>query len=324
MSSDINTVINLLYVGDRLYEIVGLFIILISTIGNLCNCFVFLCIPPLNKHPNNLFLIGSSIGSFIYINIGLYSALIRIWTGIDPSNRWLFWCKLATWLTYSAGCFSFMCHCLSALSQYLLTLPKVKWQRLITPIRAQLIIYLSAIFWLFVFIPLVIYYNHIETSTKTYTCQSSRPFITIYGTYWIIIGYYFLPIILILLLFCLTWINLKQILRRHRTLTIAITRMMLIQMSVLLISGLPAGFYLSYILATQYSKKTLLRLGYEYLILLILTLFTFFTNGISFWIYLIASKTFRKNIKQFLFKFYFLKNQVRPFTMTITRLNPPH
>jgi hypothetical protein len=211
-----------------------------------------------------------------------------------------------------------MCNCFAALGQFLITSPKIKWQRLITRIRAQLMIIFTGIIWLFIFLPLPIFYNHIPT---TFTCKISLPIISVYATYWVIIGYYFLPIILIFILFFLTWYNLQQLLRRRRTLDGAVTRMMLIQMSVLLISGIPAGIYLSYILATQYNTKTLLESTYEYVILLVLTLFTLFTNGISFWVYLFASRTFRKHLKEFFFKCKLFKHRVRPIFTTTIRIN---
>ncbi|CAF1105350.1 unnamed protein product [Rotaria sordida] len=270
MASESATALYILSIGDRLYQTVAISIIIVSTIGNVCNCFVFLCIPPLNKHPNALFIIGSSVGSFFFINIGLSSAIIRVYSGTDPSHKWLFWCKLATWFTYSSGCFSFMCNCFAALGQFLLTLPRVRWHRLITHIRAQIMLFCTAIIWFFIFLPFPIFYIHVPLSNTTFVCTSSYPLMTRYGTYWIIIGYYFLPIILILILFCLTRYNLQQLLRRRRTLDAAVTRMMLIQMCILLISGIPAGLYLCYILATQYVAKTTLRFAYEYLILLVL------------------------------------------------------
>ncbi|CAF4076603.1 unnamed protein product, partial [Adineta steineri] len=111
MSSDIDRALYIFSISDDLYITFGLFVIIITTIGNLCNCFVFLCIPPLNKHPNALFLISTSIGSLLFINTGLWTIIIRILTGIDYMNRSLFWCKTNAWLTYSGGCFSFMCNC---------------------------------------------------------------------------------------------------------------------------------------------------------------------------------------------------------------------
>jgi hypothetical protein len=145
----------------------------------------------------------------------------------------------------------------------------------------------------------------------------------LYAAYWIIIGYYFLPIILIFILFFLTSYNLKQLLRRRRALDGAVTRMMLIQMSILLFSGIPAGFFLIYALITQYYTKTPLRLAYESVILIFLTLLTYFTNGISFWVYLFASKTFRKHLKGFISGFKLFKNRTRPVFTTTIRTNAP-
>ncbi|UJR07279.1 hypothetical protein I4U23_011567 [Adineta vaga] len=312
MSSDLETFLYMVNIGDRLSVIVGLFIIILSTIGNFCNCFVFSMIPTLNKHPNSLFLIGSSIGSLFFINIGLISPIIRVLTGIDPNIRWLFWCKLSIWLSYSGGCLSFICSCFAALSQFLITSSNIQWQGLITWIRAQFMMLLTAIICLLIFIPLPIYYNHIPTSSTTISCATAHPVISLYSGYSIIVIFYFLPIIVISILFCLTWYNLKHNLRRHRQIDGAVTRMMLIQMSVLLISGIPTGGFLSYLLATQYYTKPLLRLAYEYIIILILLLFSFLTNGISFWVFIFASKTFRKNIKEFVSKWRLFKNRTRP------------
>ncbi|CAF1199350.1 unnamed protein product [Rotaria sordida] len=325
MSSDADTILYLLNVATLLYKTFGLFIIVVSTIGNICNCFVFLCIRSLNKHPNALFVIGSSIGSLLYINIGLFSPIISVFSQFNPINRWLFWCKISAWLYYSAGCFSFICICFSALDQFLLTLPRIKWQRLITRIRAQLMILFTAIIWLIIFLPLLIFANHIQTSATTFTCTISVPIISVYSTYWIIIGYYFLPIILILILFCLTRYNLKQFLRRRRNLESAMVRVMLIQMSVILISGIPTSICIIYSLATKYSTKTYLRSVYESVIFLAFVLFTFFTNGISFWVYLFASKVFRKHIKDSISKLKLFKNRLTIFsTSSTTRINVLH
>jgi hypothetical protein len=316
MSSDAATIAYLLNVTDLLYKSFALFIIIVGTIGNLCNCFVFLRIPALNKHPNALFVVSSSIGSLLFINIGLISAVIRIFNGINLLNESLFFCKISTWLYYSAGCFSFMCNCFTAFGQFLITLPKLKWQRLITRIRAKLIILSTAIIWLLIFLPFVKFYNLIRTSPTTIVCTMPVYIINVYGLCWILIGYYFLPILLILILFCLTWYNLKQLLRRRHSLETAITRMMLIQMSLILISGIPASLCVVYALITRYYYKTNVRLAYESIILLAVILFTLFTNGISFWVYLFVSKTFRKHLKNFIL----IERRIIP---TI-RLNTPH
>jgi hypothetical protein len=322
MSSDLDRIVYLLNVENILYKTFGLFIIIISTIGNLCNCFVFLRIRALNKHPNALFFLGSSIGSLLFINIGLWPTITQIFFGINLLNQSLFWCKISAWLTYSSGCFSFMCNCFAAFGQFLITLPTMKWQRLITRFRAQLMILSTAIIWLLIFIPLPIYNHLIPTSSSTtFNCTNSISIMNEYLGYWIIIGYYFLPITLTFILFSLTWYNLQQLLRRRRTLDGAVTRMMLIQMSLILISGIPAGIDVCYLLSTQFIVKTPLRLVTEYLIFLILTLCTCLTNGISFWVYLFVSKTFRKHLKEFIFNSQLFKNRTRPIVIIANRIN---
>ncbi|CAF1429955.1 unnamed protein product [Rotaria sordida] len=86
-----------------------------------------------------------------------------------------------------------MCNCFAGLCQYLILLPNTKWQRLITRTRAKLIIILTAIIYLLIFIPIPIYYTNFQSSTLTFICKSSYEIINIYSSYWIMIGYYFLP-----------------------------------------------------------------------------------------------------------------------------------
>jgi len=319
MSSIVATyqlVISLIY---RLYQTVGLITMILGTIGNLCNCFVFLCIPALKKHPNASFIIASAIGSLFYINVGLYPAVASVFTGTNPMTRSLFLCKTNYWITYSSGCFSFMCNCFAALGQYLITLPRARWHRLITRVRALIMILLTAFFWLSLFFPLVVSFT---LGTTSNTCSAS-PLITNYGSCCQIIGYYLLPMILIVICFCLTRANLTRIRRRFRTLDAAVTRMMLIQMSILLINGIPSASFLIYLLATIYVPKTQLQSIYEILITYIVILAAFVTNGSSFWIYITASTAFRKNIKEYFSKYKIFRRRstrisIEPITVNRT------
>jgi len=108
-----------------------------------------------------------------------------------------------------------------------------------------------------------------------------------------------MPILVILVFFCFTGYNLKRYLINNRSLENSVIRMMLIQMSLLMLSGIPAAGFVIYFIITQYQSRTLLRSYWESFIYILLTLFTFVTNGTSFWIYLLASKSFRKNLKEY-------------------------
>lgn len=315
MSSDISQLLYISSIGDHLHKTFGLFTIIIGTIGNICNCVVFLHIPALSRHPNALFITGCSIGSLIFINIGLWPSIIQSFTGINLSNRLLFWCKIGSWLSYAGGCFSFMCYSYAAFCQFLITLPQVKWQRLITRSRAKVMLSFTALFWICIFLPLPIYNTHVNPSSTTTLCTSSFPAISPYNSYWLIIGYYFSPVLFTSILFGLTWYNLKRFLRRRFNLEGAVTRMMLIQMSFILLSGIPTGICVSYILATQNTGKARLRLAYEYLVLLTLSLFTCLTNGVSFWVYFFVSKPFRKHLKEFVMKSKIFKHRIQPMTI---------
>jgi hypothetical protein len=49
----------------------------------------------------------------------------------------------------------------------------------------------TGLIWLLILLPLTIFYNLIKISPTTFSCKSSRPIISLYAVYWIIIGYYF-------------------------------------------------------------------------------------------------------------------------------------
>jgi hypothetical protein len=315
MSSDVATALFLVHVANIMIDTVGTSVIIFGTVGNLCNCFAFLCIPALRKHPNALFVVAAAIGSLVFIDTSLLQAVVRSFSGTDLMTINFVWCKLSYWISYTAGSFSYMCGIFLALEQYLLTLTRIKWHRLITRNRARYMIVSALLIWLLIFLPLVIFYTHIRMSPTTVTCTGFFPVIVFYGTYWLIVGFYFLPMIVITIFSSLTWYNLKQLRRRHRALDAAVTRMMLIQTCVLLANGIPGSIFYCYSLATKNVTKTLLRTIYEDLIFVVLTLATFFTNSSAFWVYLIASATFRKHIKAFVFQHRMFNRQVVPFAI---------
>ena len=294
MSSDLNTILSLANAIVYIYKVVGVFIIIVSTIGNICNCLCFSLIKPLRKHPHILFIIGSSIGSFFFINSTLIPAVLEIYTKINLANRYYVWCKMSTYLVYVSGCFCYMCAGLTAMGQYLITSPRIRFQRLLTRNRVRIILVLTCLMWIFIFLPLPI-----STQNISSTCVQTNNFVRLYSTYWLILGYYFMPILVILVFFCFTGYNLKRYLINNRSLENSVIRMMLIQMSLLMLSGIPAAGFVIYFIITQYQSRTLLRSYWESFIYILLTLFTFVTNGTSFWIYLLASKTFRKNLKEY-------------------------
>ncbi|CAF1370387.1 unnamed protein product [Adineta ricciae] len=318
MSSDNATIATLTTIQGYLQKYFGITIITITSIGNICNFIVFLRIPPLNKHPNALFVIASSIGSFIFVNAALWTTIINQFAQFNLTTRSLFWCKIYTWFYYSSGCFSFMCHCFAALGQCLLVSQKIQWQQFLTRLKAKLIIITTAMIWLLIFVPLPIYNNLIQISSGTYSCRNSLQIISLYINYWVIIGYYLLPTLLILILFILTWYNLRQLLQRRRNIEGVITRMMLIQMFVILLCGIPAAICIIYLLSTSNMSKTRLRSSYESTMNLIFTLLTFLTNGISFWIYLFTSQSFRKHLKEFLLRVKLFSDRIEPLSIMNT------
>ncbi|CAF0782040.1 unnamed protein product [Adineta steineri] len=119
----------------------------------------------------------------------------------------------------------------------------------------------------------------------------------------------------VLSFFCtLTWRNLGQqpatYLRGGVRLYDQVTRMLIAQSLAILITSFPNMIWQIYTVSSNSIDKSALRNAQENLINTICVLIGFSTHAISFYIYLLASPTFRKNVKQMFLRF----RQIAPLT----------
>jgi hypothetical protein len=111
----------------------------------------------------------------------------------------------------------------------------------------------------------------------------------------------------ILTIFCLlTWRNLGQqpatYLRGGVRLYDQVTRMLIAQCIGICLTSFPNMIWQIYSVSTTSTQRNSLRVAQENLINTICVLVGFSTHAITFYVYLIASSTFRKNVKEMLLK----------------------
>lgn len=131
------------------------------------------------------------------------------------------------------------------------------------------------------------------------SCQLVDPVIAQLMPYISFLVYSFIPIIVISVLCSLIWHTLGQLpvtyLHGGIRLQDQVTRMIMAQIISIIVTSLLSAAYSLGTISTRTIKKSSQRLAVETLVNTICVLIGFLTHEIIFYIYLIASVTFRKN-----------------------------
>ncbi|CAF0781970.1 unnamed protein product [Adineta steineri] len=309
-STNQNDITQLLGIAEYLFAYVGLTIFIFGTIGNLINLLSFIRLESLKTLASSLFLLASFIGSEIVLITGLLTRVISGFSGIDPVNTSVVLCKIRWMIRTAGGAISLTCVCLAAIDRYLLSCQNVRRHRLITIKRARWAISISCFFWLGVFSSYAIYY----TAPKPLSCTIADPFFAYFASYFNLLHYSILPLSILSFFCTLTWRNLGQqpatYLRGGVRLYDQVNRMLIAQSLAILITSFPNMIWQIYTVSSNSIVKSALRNAQENLINTICVLIGFSTHAISFYIYLLASPTFRKNVKQMFLRF----RQIAPLT----------
>ena len=99
--------------------------------------------------------------------------------------------------------------------------------------------------------------------------------------------------------------------------------MMLIQQVVYVITNLPLASYLLYVAFTVYSVKSNVQTALDSLYMTVAFLLTYFNFAGTFYLYVLTSSIFRKDLKQLLFHNRFLNKWfgIHPNTQTVAAAN---
>jgi hypothetical protein len=302
MDSTTTEIQQLLNIAEILFAYVGLTILIFGTIGNLINVISFARLESLKTLASSLFLLASFFASQIVLTFGLLTRVILGFSGIDPVNTSVSFCKARWFIRTTSGAISLTCVCLAAIDRYFLSCHNVRRHRWITITRARWAIFLSICFWSSIFSSYAVYY----TVPTHLSCTIANPIFAYFLSYFNLFHYSILPLS-VLTIFCwLTWRNLGQqpatYLRGGIRLYDQVTRMLIAQSIGIFFTSFPNMIWQIYTVSSNSTMKNSLRNAEENLINTICVLIGFSTHAITFYIYLIASSTFRKNVKEMFFK----------------------
>ncbi|CAF1007868.1 unnamed protein product [Rotaria sordida] len=292
---DADNTATLLHISQELYGWGSLIIFFIGTFGNILDIILFIRLESLNTLASSLFLLASFIGSQCVM---LTATLLRVifgLTGYDPLFSSLFLCKARWMVGPASGAFSLTCVCLAAVDRYILI--RSQYRTKITLNQARLAIILAAIFWLgFFSIYAVFFVAPTPNSCRLVNSIMSQlmPFISFFV-------YSVIPIVVLSVLCRLIWHTLGQLpvtyIHGGNRLHDQVTRMIIAQIIIVIITSLPSAVYSVYTISTRTVTRSPWRSAIETLVNTVCVLIGFLTHAIMFYVYLIASTTFHKNVK---------------------------
>ncbi|CAF1017186.1 unnamed protein product [Rotaria sordida] len=292
---DADNTATLLHISQELYGWGSLIIFFIGTFGNILDIISFIRLESLNTLASSLFLLASFIGSQCVM---LTATLLRVifgLTGYDPLFSSLFLCKARWMVGPASGAFSLTCVCLAAVDRYILI--RSQYRTKITLNQARLAIILAAIFWLGFFSIYAVFF----VAPTPNSCRLVNPIMSQLMPFISFFVYSVIPIVVLSVLCRLIWHTLGQLpvtyIHGGNRLHDQVTRMIIAQIIIVIITSLPSAVYSVYTISTRTVTRSPWRSAIETLVNTVCVLIGFLTHAIMFYVYLIASTTFHKNVK---------------------------
>ncbi|CAF4074613.1 unnamed protein product [Rotaria sordida] len=228
---------------------------------------------------------------------GLVPRIIIGLTGNTSLMNSLVLCKIRTMLQPASATFSMSCVCFAGFDRYLFSCLDLRRQRWITLQQTRLIIIITVILCLVIFSPYPVFY----TTPTSSSCSIVNSIFIYIQPFLSLIFYNLAPVIILSIICTLTWRNLGQqmvfYLRGHNRCYDQITRLIIAQIIVILITTFPMVIWLIYKIATQNLFKSSFRLAQEAIINTVFLLPAFCPYAIMFYVYLFVSPVFRRNVK---------------------------
>ncbi|CAF0736907.1 unnamed protein product [Adineta steineri] len=257
-------------------------VVILGDIGNIFIIIIFL-----RQHQNtcSMYLISAAIFNTFYLT---FNRLVQIYPFYyrDETIRAFFLCKIRSYLPTVIGQIAKTMVVFACIDRYLITSEHANFRAFSTPKRAKYFILFSIIFW-------TLFSSHIAImSTITNgQCSTSGTYSTIFSIF-VIIFIGSLPPITMGICVYLTYRNMKRIhcrIQRVINNTTSLYPLILVETMI-----------------TTYTmpNKSAQHLQIETFILNIAYLLLFVNSGVPFYIYLLLSKSFRRDFKQLFIYIY--------------------
>jgi hypothetical protein len=246
---------SLTYLGDQITIYSGSAMLLAGVIGNGMNIFIFSTTHTYRTTPLSFYYLIGSIDNMIYILIFLITRIATAIIGIDLTFTSLIWCKARAFFTLFLAPISFTCSCLATIDQFFVTSQNVNL-RLCSNIKwAHRIIIIAIIVWFIHGIFAPVFYN-----ITPIRCGSTNAVYADYATIYPTVILCAIPVLIMVVFGCLAYRNIRLtivLVAQHADRQL--TKMILIQVLLVVISIMPYGINSAYRLITVAIPKSIDR-----------------------------------------------------------------
>jgi hypothetical protein len=285
----------------------------VFAILGIANIFIAILFRRQRQNSCAIYIIGSAIGNCCYL---IYCYILQL-IPVDYSDNTLsafVQCKIRIYIQNALGQIPKTMIILACIDRFLITNDRATWRALSTPKRAKWLCFFSIIFWF-----LIDMHISIMQTISNGQCIQIGIYPQFYAVYSIVfVGS--LPTIIMVIFGYLTYRNMKQmhvrvqpigndrIIANHsiRRLDRDLLIIVICEVLVYVITASPFGLILVEAMISGYVRpnKSIQYLQIEGFIFTITIFLLFVNSAIPFYIYLISSKSFRRDFKQLIINGY--------------------
>jgi hypothetical protein len=285
---------------------------ILGNIGLLCNIAIF-SQSAHRRNPSSLYILAASISGLIGLNISVVPVVYAL-KHPNPLTSSLMFCQLQFYVRHAFNQMMRSFFIFTCADRYAISSNNVRLRSFSRYTIALRTIVCVALFWFVLSIfPVML------RSLKNGKCESKNGVYTIVFSIYILVVLGIFPILSMAIFTLLLKINLKN--RRRRIQPMAnnsstihqhfhkrdrdMLRMLLIEFVCFMITTIPAWSFPLYKSATQNTIKSSDRQKIETFLLYFSNVFLLFiNNGLSFWIYIYTSRSFRLEFRNLIIKSY--------------------
>jgi len=264
-------------IGQKFTIYTGLFLIITGLVGNGTNVLIFSSVRTYRTTPCTFYFLIGSIANIIYIMVILIPRIVVSVTGFDLTRTSIVWCKTRQFSAYTFNVISLTCSCLATIDHFFATSQNAKLRRLSNIKLAYRLAFIAIITWCLHGIAPILSSN---ISPVTQSCVITNAGFQLYTSVYAFGLVLAFPVVTMITFGYLTYrnIHLTRVLAQQQA-DRQLTRMILIQVVLVLVSIVPYGIYHVYSQITSGISKGVNRLQIESFISTILynLVFAYFT-----------------------------------------------
>jgi hypothetical protein len=230
---------SLSYIGGQLTIYVGSVILVAGILSNVTNIFIFSSLRTYRRTASTFYFLIGSIHNLVYIGINLTSRIVSLGSGFDLTRTSKAWCKARYFFISTLSVVSFTCSCLATIDQFLATSQSAYLRRYSKIELAHRIVLIVIVVWYLQGIPSILFFN---ISPIINICVYTNSGFAVYVTIYLLVLLCVIPVLVMAIFGCLTYRNIRlTIALAEQHADRQLTRMILIQVVLVLISVTPYG-----------------------------------------------------------------------------------